>query len=201
MNGHPLVRIEGLKVHFPIRGKGIFGGATGLVKAVDGISFEIRKGETVGLVGESGSGKTTIGRAVLRAVEPTAGRITFQLNGDEVDLANLKRGQLRKFRRHMQLILQDPYSSLNPRMTVRDIIAEPLEAMGLVRSRAEIDDRVREVAAKCKLNVEHLRRFPHAFSGGQRQHICIARALVCHPELVVCDEAFRRSTYRSRPRC
>ena len=189
MNGHPLVRIEGLKVHFPIRGKGIFGGATGLVKAVDGVSFEIRKGETVGLVGESGSGKTTIGRAVLRAVEPTAGRITFQLNGDEVDLANLKRGQLRQFRRHMQLIFQDPYSSLNPRMTVRDIIAEPLEAMGLVRSRAEIDDRVREVAAKCKLNVEHLRRFPHAFSGGQRQRICIARALVCHPELVVCDEA------------
>ena len=189
MNGHPLVRLEGLKVHFPIRGKGIFGGATGLVKAVDGVSFEIRKGETVGLVGESGSGKTTIGRAVLRAVEPTAGRITFQLNGDEVDLANLKRGQLRKFRRHMQLIFQDPYSSLNPRMTVRDIIAEPLEAMGLVRSRAEIDDRVREVAAKCKLNVEHLRRFPHAFSGGQRQRICIARALVCHPELVVCDEA------------
>ena len=189
MSEHPLIRVEGLEVHFPIRGKGIFGGATGLVKAVDGVSFEIRKGETVGLVGESGSGKTTIGRAVLRAVEPTAGRITFQLNGDEVDLADLRRGELRKFRRHMQLIFQDPYSSLNPRMTVRDIIAEPLEAMGLLKTRAEIDVRVREVAARCKLNVEHLRRFPHAFSGGQRQRICIARALVCHPEFMVCDEA------------
>ena len=189
MSGHPLVRIEGLEVHFPVRGKGIFARASGVVKAVDGVSFEIRKGETVGLVGESGSGKTTIGRAVLRAVAPTAGRITFRLNGDEVDLADLRRGELRKFRRHMQLIFQDPYSSLNPRMTVRDIIAEPLEAMGLAGTRAEIDERVREVAARCKLNVEHLRRFPHAFSGGQRQRICIARALVCHPEFVVCDEA------------
>ena len=189
MSEHPLVRIEDLEVHFPIRGKGLFGGAAGLVKAVDGVSFDIRKGETVGLVGESGSGKTTIGRAVLRAVEPTAGRITYQLSGDEIDLASLRSSQLRRFRRHMQLIFQDPYSSLNPRMTVRDIIAEPLEALGLAGSRAEIDDRVREVAARCKLNVEHLRRFPHAFSGGQRQRICIARALVCHPEFIVCDEA------------
>ena len=189
MSEHPLVKIEDLEVHFPIRGKGLFGGAAGLVKAVDGVSFDIRKGETVGLVGESGSGKTTIGRAVLRAVEPTAGRITYQLDGDEIDLASLRSSQLRRFRRHMQLIFQDPYSSLNPRMTVRDIIAEPLEALGLAGSRAEIDDRVREVAARCKLNVEHLRRFPHAFSGGQRQRICIARALVCHPEFIVCDEA------------
>lgn len=189
MSEHPLVKIENLEVHFPIRGKGLFGGAAGLVKAVDGVSFDVRKGETVGLVGESGSGKTTIGRAVLRAVEPTAGRITYQLDGDEIDLASLRSSQLRRFRRHMQLIFQDPYSSLNPRMTVRDIIAEPLEALGLAGSRAEIDDRVREVAARCKLNVEHLRRFPHAFSGGQRQRICIARALVCHPEFIVCDEA------------
>ena len=158
MSEHPLIRVEGLKVHFPIRGKGLFGGAAGLVKAVDGVSFDIRKGETVGLVGESGSGKTTIGRAVLRAVEPTAGRITFQLNGDAVDLASLRSGRLRRFRRHMQLIFQDPYSSLNPRMTVRDIIAEPLEALGLARSRAEIDDRVREVAARCQAQ----RRAPSA---------------------------------------
>ena len=189
MTEDALITIEGLKVHFPIRGKGVLGGVSGYVKAVDDVTFEIRKGETVGLVGESGSGKTTIGRAVLRALEPTDGRITFRVNGDAIDLSTLKGNALRRFRRHMQLIFQDPYSSLNPRMTVRDIIAEPLEAMGLVKSRTEIDSKVRDVAARCKLNVEHLRRFPHAFSGGQRQRICIARALVCHPEFVVCDES------------
>ena len=189
MSENRLVNIEGLKVHFPIRGGGLLGGVWGYVKAVDDVTFDIRRGETVGLVGESGSGKTTIGRALLRALEPSGGRITFQVNGSAIDLATLKGNALRKFRRHMQLIFQDPYSSLNPRMTVRDIIAEPLEAMGLVKSRDEVDERVREVAASCRLNVEHLRRFPHAFSGGQRQRICIARALVCQPEFVVCDES------------
>jgi len=194
MNDHApsseaLITVDNLQVHFPIKGRGILGSVSGHVKAVDGVTFDVRKGETLGLVGESGSGKTTIGRALLRALAPTGGTVRFHVGGKDVDPLALSSAELRKFRRHMQLIFQDPYSSLNPRMTVRDIIAEPLEAMGLMKSRAQIDERVRELAARCKLNVEHLRRFPHAFSGGQRQRICIARALVCSPEFVVCDES------------
>ncbi|MEO1248703.1 MAG: oligopeptide/dipeptide ABC transporter ATP-binding protein [Pseudomonadota bacterium] len=185
----PLISVQGLKVHFPIRGKNLFGGVQGYVKACDGVSFDIRQGETLGLVGESGSGKTTIGRAVLRAISATDGHVSFKKNGTQKDLLSLRGEELRLFRKHMQLIFQDPYSSLNPRMTVRDIIAEPLEALGLETSKDAVDDRVREVAARCKLNVEHLRRFPHAFSGGQRQRICIARALVSQPDFVVCDES------------
>ena len=185
----PLISVQGLKVHFPIGSKSLFGGVQGYVKACDGVSFDIRKGETLGLVGESGSGKTTIGRALLRAISATDGAVSFEKDGAQKDLLSLRGQELRKFRQHMQLIFQDPYSSLNPRMTVRDIIAEPLEALGLEPTKEAVDARVREVAARCKLNVEHLRRFPHAFSGGQRQRICIARALVSQPDFVVCDES------------
>ncbi len=188
-DNRPLIDVDNLKVHFPVRGKGLFGVGTGVVKAVDEVSFRIRAGETVGLVGESGSGKTTIGRAILRALTPTAGEIRFHLDGDVVRVDQLRGRALTRFRRHMQLIFQDPYASLNPRMTVRDIIAEPLECLGDTGGRAAIDERVREIAELCRLNVEHLRRFPHAFSGGQRQRICIARALVAGPKFVVCDES------------
>jgi len=189
MAGAPLIEVENLKVHFPISGGGLLKGTVGHVKAVDDVSFTIPKGETLGLVGESGSGKTTLGRAILRALDPTDGQMTFYLNGEAIDLGALEGQRLRRFRRHMQLVFQDPYASLNPRMTVRDIIAEPLEAGGLARSRSEADERVREIAKMCRLNVEHLRRFPHAFSGGQRQRVCIARALVSNPAFVVCDES------------
>ena len=185
----PLIDVDDLKVHFPVGNSGLLGKSGVVVKAVDGVSFTIKRGETLGLVGESGSGKTTIGRAILRALPITSGKVSFQLNGAAIDLATLQGKSLRQFRRHMQLIFQDPYSSLSPRMTVRDIIAEPLEAQGLLGSKKEIDERVREIAAVCKMNVEHLRRFPHAFSGGQRQRICIARALVSSPEFLVCDES------------
>jgi peptide/nickel transport system ATP-binding protein len=183
-----LLEVEDLKMYFPLR-TGRFGtGSTLTVKAVDGVSFYLEQGETLGLVGESGSGKTTIGRSILRAFDPTAGSVRFQLQpGEYTDVLRLKGRELKAFRQHMQMIFQDPYSSLNPRMTVRDIIAEPLVANRLARG-SELNERVREVALRCRLNVEHLRRFPHAFSGGQRQRIGIARALVLHPEFVVCDE-------------
>ena len=183
-----LLEIKNLKVHFPIRSQRLFGGTTEYVKAVDGVSFYIEKGETLGLVGESGSGKTTVGRSILRAIDPTEGQVTFNFNGQIVDLTQLQGKNLRAFRRHMQLIFQDPYSSLNPRMTVRDIIAEPLVAAKLV-PRKEVDGRVLETAELCRLNLEYLRRFPHAFSGGQRQRIGIARALVSRPQFIVCDES------------
>ncbi|MCK4899978.1 MAG: ATP-binding cassette domain-containing protein [Anaerolineales bacterium] len=183
-----LLKVEGLKVYFPITTKGVFRREKGYVRAVDGVSFTINEGETLGLVGESGSGKTTIGRAILRALEITEGKMTFNLDGEVVDLSGIKGKELRTFRQHMQLIFQDPYSSLNPRMTVRDIIAEPLVANKLVPKK-DVDPMVQETAKRCKLNIEHLRRFPHAFSGGQRQRICIARALVSNPKFVVCDES------------
>ena len=183
-----LLEVNGLTKHFNVR-QGMFGRGTGQVRAIDGVSFFIRRGETLGLVGESGSGKTTAGRAILRAIEPTAGEVRFRLNHKEsVDITKLDKPALRKFRRHAQMIFQDPYSSLNPRMTVRDIIAEPLVASGLATG-SELDDRVRLAAQRCQLRLEHLRRYPHAFSGGQRQRIGIARALVVEPEFIVCDEA------------
>lgn len=183
-----LLEVRNLKKYFPIR-RGLFSVASGgAVKAVDGVSFYIEKGETLGLVGESGSGKTTTGRTILRAIEPTEGKILFQIDAGEVtDVTALAKKELRAFRRHMQMIFQDPYSSLSPRMTVRDIIGEPLIVSNLAKG-SEIDDRVREVALRCRLNVEHLRRYPHAFSGGQRQRIGIARALVLNPEFIICDE-------------
>jgi len=183
-----LVQVKNLKVYFPITTTGLIRRKKGYVRAVDDVNFAIHRGETLGLVGESGSGKTTIGRSILRAVKITQGKITFSINDQVVELSSLSGKDLRNFRRHMQLIFQDPYSSLNPRMTVRDIIAEPLVANNLV-DKNKVDEMVQETALWCKLNIEHLRRFPHAFSGGQRQRICIARALVSNPEFVVCDES------------
>ncbi|MCJ7700627.1 MAG: ATP-binding cassette domain-containing protein [Anaerolineales bacterium] len=183
-----LLEVKDLKVHFPIRSKSLIGGVTRYVKAVDGVSFNVEKGETLGLVGESGSGKTTVGRSILRAIDPTAGQVKFNVDGQMLDLAKFTDKEMRAYRRHLQLIFQDPYSSLNPRMTVRDIIAEPLVAQKLAKGK-EVDQRVREAASYCKLNLEYLRRFPHAFSGGQRQRIGIARALISKPQFVVCDES------------
>ncbi len=183
-----LLEIKDLKVHFPIRSRRLIGSVTKYVRAVDGVSFYVEKGETLGLVGESGSGKTTVGRSILRAIEPTEGQVTFNVDGQMLDLAQLTDKEMRVFRKHMQLIFQDPYSSLNPRMTVRDIIAEPLVAQKLAKGK-EVDERVRDTAALCKLNLEYLRRFPHAFSGGQRQRIGIARALISKPQFIVCDES------------
>ncbi len=182
-----LLEVKNLKKYFPLR-HGFLGRGAGTVKAVDGVNLHILQGETLGLVGESGSGKTTAGRTILRAFNPTEGEIIFHLQaGPATDIAKLNSTELRAFRRHAQMIFQDPYSSLNPRMTVRDIIAEPLVAGGVAQGD-EVDDRVREIARRCQLSLEHLRRYPHAFSGGQRQRIGIARALVVQPQFVVCDE-------------
>ncbi len=183
-----LLEIKDLKVYFPIRSRSLIGSVTKYVRAVDGVSFYVEKGETLGLVGESGSGKTTVGRSILRAIEPTEGQVTFNVDGQMLDLSQLSDKELRGFRKHMQLIFQDPYSSLNPRMTVRDIIAEPLVAQKLATGK-EVDELVRDTAALCKINLEYLRRFPHAFSGGQRQRIGIARALISQPQFIVCDES------------
>ena len=188
-----LFEIRDLVVSFDLGKRGLFSGQRKQLRAVDGVSFDIRRGETVGLVGESGSGKTTVGRAILRVLAPSGGQVLYHGAGQEgeapLDLVPLGPGALRPLRPRMSLVFQDPYSSLNPRMTVRDIIAEPLVAAGLLRDRSQIDARVRAIAARCKLDLEHLRRFPHAFSGGQRQRICIARALVAGPDFVVCDES------------
>ena len=182
-----LLEVKNLKKYFPLR-HGFLGRGAGTVRAVDGINLHILQGETLGLVGESGSGKTTAGRTILRAFNPTDGEIIFHLHdGPAIDIVKLESAELRAFRRHAQMIFQDPYSSLNPRMTVRDIIAEPLVAGGVAQGD-EVDERVRETARRCQLSLEHLRRYPHAFSGGQRQRIGIARALVVQPQFVVCDE-------------
>ena len=185
MNG-PLIRAENLSVGFPI-GKGLFDKF--VLKAVDDVTLYIEKGSFFGLVGESGSGKTTLGRALLKAVPITGGSAHYADGEVAYDLETIGKADLKDYRKRAQLIFQDPYAALSPRMTVRDIIAEPLEVMGLTRNRQETDERVRETAAKCRLNLEHLRRFPHAFSGGQRQRISIARALVSGPKLVVADES------------
>ena len=181
-----LIRAENLSVGFPI-GRGLFNTFT--LKAVDDVTLHIEKGSFFGLVGESGSGKTTLGRALLKAVPITGGSAHYSDGEVEYDLEKIGKTELKDYRKRAQLIFQDPYAALSPRMTVRDIIAEPLEVMGLTKNRKETDERVREIAAKCRLNLEHLRRFPHAFSGGQRQRISIARALVSDPKFVVADES------------
>ncbi|MFK7858062.1 MAG: ABC transporter ATP-binding protein [Granulosicoccus sp.] len=182
-----LIKADNLSVHFPIGG-GVFTRKQ-MLRAVDDVSLAIPKGSFFGLVGESGSGKTTLGRAILRATPITGGSVQYADGEVEYDLASLPKSELIEYRKRAQLIFQDPYAALSPRMTVRDIIAEPLEVMGITTSREETDEKVRNIAAKCRLNLEHLRRFPHAFSGGQRQRISIARALVSNPRFVVADES------------
>jgi len=185
----PLIAVEGLVKHFPLR-RGLFGRRAGEVRAVEGIDFEIARGETLALVGESGSGKTTAGRALLRLVEPTAGRAWYrpQASGEPLDLFQLGRARLRALRRELGVIFQDPYASLNPRLPVGLAIGEALAVHGLARG-SERDDRVADVLRRVGLAPESAGRFPHEFSGGQRQRIGIARALVLRPKLVVCDEA------------
>ena len=177
-----LVQIEDLKVHFPIY-RGVIRRQVGSVKAVDGVSFAIQKGETLGLVGESGCGKTTTGRAIVQLYKPTAGHVYFQ----DTDLVTLKDEPMRLMRQEIQMIFQDPYASLNPRMTVRDIVAEPLVAFGSATGK-EIDNRVKELMGLVRLDPDFVYRFPHEFSGGQRQRIGIARALALNPAFIVCDE-------------
>ncbi|MCO5144156.1 MAG: dipeptide ABC transporter ATP-binding protein [Oligoflexia bacterium] len=174
--------VNNLEKKFPIKG-GIFGREVASVKAVQNVSFSIQKGETLGLVGESGCGKSTLGRCILRLIEPTAGEVYF--NGTNV--LDLNQTELRKIRRKMQIIFQDPYASLNPRMTVGSIIAEPLKIHGLAKG-PEISKRVLKLLDLCGLRAESVNRYPHEFSGGQRQRICIARALAVEPEFIVCDE-------------
>ncbi len=182
-----LISAKDLSVHFPLRG--FMFGERPVVRACQGINLDIEKGHFVGLVGESGSGKTTLGRAMLKAAPISEGSVTFSDDDVTYDLGSLDGPELKDYRKRAQLIFQDPYAALSPRMTVRDIIAEPLEVMKITATRDETDARVREIAAMCRLNLEHLRRFPHAFSGGQRQRISIARALVSDPHFIVADES------------
>ena len=186
MNEEPLLQVRNLKKYFPIK-QGFFNQVVGQIRAVDGISFDLYHGECLGLVGESGSGKTTVGRSILRALSPTDGQVLFRLDDRSYDLATATEETLRPLRQHMQMIFQDPYSSLNPRMTVFDIIGEPL-LVNNVSDRSEREQRVQELLTQVGLKPEHMRRYPHAFSGGQRQRIGIARALALHPKLIVADE-------------
>jgi len=209
MSGEPavLLDVKGLKKYFPVEG-GALGRGRGWVRAVDDVSLQVKEGETLGLVGESGCGKSTLGRCILRLYEPTAGEIRFRDPGAPgtgagargpaggaarpasdpmVSISAMGRKELRAFRANMQIIFQDPFSSLNPRMTVLEIIGEPLYVSGLASGRA-LEDRVKEMMHLVGLKVEHLRRYPHSFSGGQRQRIGIARALVMHPRLIIADE-------------
>jgi ABC-type oligopeptide transport system ATPase subunit len=184
-----LLAVRGLTKYFPIYGPGFRRKVTGWLKAVDDLTFDLAPGESLGLVGESGSGKTTTARCLLRAIVPTAGETLFRLpDGRVVNLAQLSGRELKPIRQHAQMVFQDPVSSLNPRMTVRDIVGEPLVIHRLARG-AELDDRVSDILARVGLKPEHRSRYPHAFSGGQRQRIGIARALIMRPSLIVCDEA------------
>ncbi len=178
-----LLDVQDLRKHFPIH-RGVLGRSVDHVRAVDGVSFRLHRGETLGLVGESGCGKSTTGRAILRLIEPTSGRLFY----DGQDLAKLDRVQFRAFRRRAQIIFQDPFGSLNPRMTVGSMLAEVLKVHGLGETVADRSARVRELLAMVGLDAEHAGRYPHEFSGGQRQRVGIARALAVEPEFIVCDE-------------
>jgi oligopeptide transport system ATP-binding protein len=181
----PLLEVRGLRMHFPVTEGIITHRKVGEVKAVDGIDFTVRRGETLGLVGESGCGKTTTGRCILRLERPTAGEILY----DGVDIAKLERKELLSLRRRIQVVFQDPYSSLNPRMKVGEIIAEPIMVHGIERDAARRGARVRELLSVCGLDPKFADRYPHEMSGGQRQRVGIARALAMEPEFIVCDEA------------
>jgi peptide/nickel transport system ATP-binding protein len=181
---NPILQVSDLKKHFPVKG-GLFGTTVGQVYAVDGVSFEISKGETLSLVGESGCGKSTVGKAVLRLFPLTGGQVV--LDGQRID--DMSAGALRPLRRKIQVVFQDPFSSLNPRMKVRDILAEPITNFGIATNKEDIDRRVGELMDKVRLPRDAVNRWPHEFSGGQRQRICIARALAADPDVIVCDEA------------
>lgn len=183
MSGEVLISVRNLVKRFPIKG-GIMGREVASVKAVSDVSFDIRRGETLGLVGESGCGKSTLGRCILRLIEPTSGQIFFKGQ----DITHASATEMRKLRRNMQIIFQDPYASLNPRMTVEDILGEPIDIHGLAESKEARRKRIIELLDLCGLRREAIARYPHEFSGGQRQRICIARALAVEPEFIVCDE-------------
>jgi peptide/nickel transport system ATP-binding protein len=180
----PLLEVKDLAVHFPVR-RGLLGRVVDHIRAVDGVSFKVYQGQTLGLVGESGCGKTTTGRAILRLIEPTAGQVLL----DGTDLRKLSQSELRPFRRRMQIIFQDPYGSLNPRMTIESAITEPMVIHNLGKNRQDRRDRAAALLEEVGMSANHLRRYPHEFSGGQRQRICIARAIAVEPELLICDES------------
>ena len=182
-NGKPILDVKNLRKHFPVK-KGFFGRPGAYVRAVDGVSLDVKPGETVGLVGESGCGKTTFGRVVLRLIDPTAGNIEFE----GTDITGLDQKQLRPLRRRMQIIFQDPYSSLNPRMTVRATVGEAMRIHGLSKGPKQEEERVGQLLERVGLRPEYMNRYPHEFSGGQRQRIGIARALAVEPKFIVCDE-------------
>ena len=190
-----LLNVEGMKVYYPV--KGDFRSGREFVKAVDGVSFEVRRGEVFGIVGESGCGKSTLGRGICKLETPTAGKIV--LSGE--DISSYGRKQMRSVRKKVQMVFQDPYASLNPRMSVFDIIAEPLIIHSLTKSKKEMEDRVMGLLRKVGLDDYHANRYPHEFSGGQRQRIGIARALAVEPDLIIADEPVSALDVSIQARC
>ena len=180
----PILKVHNLKTWYPLR-KGIFSRTYDYIKSVDDVSFDVYPGETLGLVGESGCGKTTLGRSILRLVEPTSGKVIFEGK----DVTSLRGRELREYRRHVQIIFQDPYSSLNPRISIGDAIAEPMMVHGIEKDATKRRERVCELLEEVGLSAEYYQRYPHEFSGGQRQRVCIARALAVRPKLIICDES------------